>query len=413
MNDDGRPDLFVGNDSDGNRVKNTTHVYLNKDGMLQTIPAWSFTDKSTAWGDIDGDGDLDLVVGNRGGARLYINNRALADASPYLDLTGFPGIRSEGLLKVAEWNIKNENGSRTTSVAWGDMNGDGRLDLAVGNAPDLNGKGGTNQVYLNNDGVLQTTPAWSSNDMDPTQSVAWGDIDNDGDLDLAVGNKIGSNKIYFNENGNLKTIADWSSDEQDNTLHVAWGDIDYDGDLDLVAGNSGSNKLYLNHAGKLATTATWSSDDTDHTNRIALGDMNGDGYLDLATSNMDKPSKVYLNIALNGTRTLQATADWTAIDSVATWDIAWKDADNDGDLDLVVAIVGDINHVYQNAGGMLNPQLNDPCPNCSRFKQPDWVDDAYGWYGKAYAWGMPNDGHVFVVVPASCIQCVPLESYSE
>jgi len=70
----------------------------------------------------------------------------------------------------------------TYSVAWGDMDGDGDLDLASGNVEGLN------KVYRNDGGVLQDTPAWQSAASDYTVSLAWGDMDNDGDLDLAVGN---------------------------------------------------------------------------------------------------------------------------------------------------------------------------------------------------------------------------------
>jgi hypothetical protein len=94
--------------------------------------------------------------------------------------------------------------------------------------------GQPNQVYANTGSSLAL--AWPSPETDNTQSVAWGDWDGDGDLDLAVGNLGQPNRVYANSGGSLALA--WPSPETDNTESVAWGDWDGDGDLDLVVGNS-------------------------------------------------------------------------------------------------------------------------------------------------------------------------------
>ena len=82
--------------------------------------------------------------------------------------------------------------------------------------------------------------------------MAWGDYDGDGDLDLAVGNAYQPNRLYRNDGGALYASAVWSSAEADNTSSVAWGDYDGDGDLDLAVGNLGQpNRLYRNEGGTL------------------------------------------------------------------------------------------------------------------------------------------------------------------
>ena len=93
------------------------------------------------------------------------------------------------------------------------------------------------------------TPVWTSDNTDDhTHSVAWGDWDGDGDLDLAVGN-VGdhlagnrqANKVYENDGLGLADLPDSGLDlgrTYVNTTSVAWGDWDGDGDLDLAAGNA-------------------------------------------------------------------------------------------------------------------------------------------------------------------------------
>ncbi|NJN68348.1 MAG: VCBS repeat-containing protein, partial [Chloroflexaceae bacterium] len=106
-------------------------------------------------------------------------------------------------------------------------------------------------------------PAWSSAENDSTTSVAWGDVDSDGDLDLAVGNRLGSTRLYLSEQGTLFSSPAWNSyieyRSDVSTSSVAWGDVDSDGDLDLAVGDDGdTNRLYRNDQGTLTTEAVWS-----------------------------------------------------------------------------------------------------------------------------------------------------------
>ncbi|MGD8440990.1 MAG: FG-GAP-like repeat-containing protein, partial [Holophagae bacterium] len=98
-------------------------------------------------------------------------------------------------------------------------------------------------VYRNTGSGLTT--AWTSPESDETYSVAWGDFDGDGDLDLAAANWGQPNRVYVNTGVTLAPA--WASAEADTTIVVAWGDVDGDGDLDLAAGNwDWPNRVYEN-----------------------------------------------------------------------------------------------------------------------------------------------------------------------
>ncbi|MCP4898843.1 MAG: DUF11 domain-containing protein [bacterium] len=316
---DGDLDLAVGN---GNQQPN--RVYENTGGALTL--AWTSAESdytgSLAWGDWDGDNDIDLAVGNG----YYQPNRVYEN-------TG-------GALSLAWTSAESEY---TRSVAWGDWDGDGDLDLAVGNGSM--GSIHLNRVYENSGGAL--APAWTpAGDDYHTFSVAWGDWDGDGDLDLAVASPYGQNRVYENMGGALALT--WATAESIEATSIAWGDWDDDGDLDLAAGNWGeSNHVYENTGGVLALV--WTSPESDWTSCVAWGDWDGDGDLDLAEGNRDGgPIQVYENSG--GALALT----WTSIETLDAQAIAWGDWDGDSDLDLAVGILDGPNHVYENTGGALS-----------------------------------------------------------
>ncbi len=326
VDNDGYLDLAVGNGAISGQIN---RLYKNNAGTLSATPVWSSTKAdnttSVAWGDVDGDGDLDLAVGNKG--LNGESNRLYENTGGTLNLT-------------AVWSSPEED--VTNSIAWGDMDGDGDLDLVAGN-------GGANpqlsRVYVNWRGVLPTTAAGSLATADDTQSIVLGDMDSDGDLDLAVGNYRQPDRVYENVNGTFALV--WSSSDPGRTTSIAWGDVDGDGDLDLAVGyNFQPVALYRNTGTTLEATPFWFSSESAYVNSLAWGDVDGDGDLDLAAGTDGAPTRLYLNT--NGQ--LGASAAWSSATADYGRSVAWGDVDGDGDLDLAV---GSPCHIYRNDASTL------------------------------------------------------------
>ncbi len=353
MDNDGYLDLAI------TRYNNSVKVYKNKNGELIITPVWKsseiFTATSIAWGDMNADGYVDLAIGN----------------GPNFDNVSDDSVKSNvvfknhnGILETdVHWSSSDKR--NTSDISWADMDNDGYLDLAASNY----GTNGFNVVYKNKNGYLNTAPTWVSDDNTWTEGIAWGDVDNNGYVDLVAGNNYGEqNRIYYNNKGTLELLASWESTDNMDTLDIALGDLNNDSRLDIAAGTKGSNIciIYFNTGGTYATTYDRSLSGTVESNSISLGDADSDGDLDIAlgctkNENMNK-NYIYLNE--NGQ--FQSTPAWESYDESETTNLAFGDIDNDGDLDLGATNyrTTEGNKIYLNNIGKLPPGFyhypNDP-----------------------------------------------------
>jgi hypothetical protein len=241
--------------------------------------------------------------------------------------------------------------ARTFGIAFGDMNNDGRPDLAVGTgwaySPAQSYK---NHVYLNVNGMLKTRPSWSSGDLNADQGVLWVDADDDGWLDLAA---TGSNKptrIYRNLGGVLDTVPAWQSTDNNyqDAIMIAAGDVTGDGRAELfvtdniqLGGGSGYFRQYDGLAGGFYTTnPAWSYYD-GYGSAVALADVDADGDLDLATGAWWDKSRLFFNQGGG----FGASPDWSSNPSSVVEKIVF------GDVDPTADTVKPVTNVFLPDGG--------------------------------------------------------------
>jgi len=283
-----------------------------------------------------GDGviSLAMLVPNEGGTAKGARFRTREDSAPvrpYLEVA-YTNDPPNPFVEMQELP-----GTMLGGAAWGDFVGDNGLDLVYCGITDTDT---VTYTYENQAGMLVPRPQTGLIGVfSPCgKNLAWGDYDNDGDLDLAMCGMATSGeitRIYNNDGGNLT----WDSAQNLQPVKgaVAWGDVDNDGDLDLfvqgIDGSSRKARLYINHPVGTLNESTGVSFTGLSAGVAEWCDLNNDGDQDLVCSGHDGSTARIIFYENDPVGVLTSTGD-RGVPAAGLSDLAWGDYDDDGDLDL-------------------------------------------------------------------------------
>jgi len=379
LDGDGDLDAFVGNGGFPG-WQNRLHVNTGAGVFIDVasgLPSSTDNTWAIALGDVDGDGDLDALVGNQGQDRLFLNDGSgmftnatathlpgipddtgsvsLADVDGDGDLdaligTGLPQLFSfpeqdrlylnDGTGSFSDATARNLPSlvAWTNAVALGDVDGDGDLDAVAGItlAPG--------KRVLRNDGTGAWTDVTTTSlgfvPTEATADVALGDADGDGDLDLFVANGLpffspSPEPVRLYSNTGSGAFSDVTAASLPFGLSVKatcleLGDVDGDGDVDAFVGRSGPNVILTNSGVGSGTFTAANIPYVDYTLDIALGDVDGDGFLDAFVANAGQ-NRLYRNSGVGPFLNVTGTHLPSMLDTTSS--VALGDVDGDGDLD--------------------------------------------------------------------------------
>jgi hypothetical protein len=292
--------------------------------------------------------------------------------------TNFGSAAGVTFTKITSGPVAASSGA--TGGAWGDFNNDGRVDLFV----SFN-SGTTSVLYTNNGSgdFAADTSAGVGSGTGSSWGSAWGDDDNDGNLDL-LGSVYGAGNNYvFQNNGNgtfTRLAGDPIVTNGPSGNNAVWVDYDNDGFLDAFF--AGPTNLLFHNNGNGGFTKVTNSIVTANPGGqgCAWGDYDNDGFPDLFVTRVNQPNLLFHNHR-DGTFTKITSAPF-ATDTAISQGCSWGDYDNDGNQDLVVCNYGAKNFLYHNNGDgtftkITTNAISSVIANSSGSAWADYDNDGY------------------------------------
>ena len=329
VNGDGTPDVLITGRAKGSNISN---LYL-RDGagnfvLDENTPFVGVWQSSVAFSDIDGDGDLDLLITGFSSTGFFNGSIPLTKLYTNDGLGNFSEVPETAFQAVG-----------ASAIAFADVDGDGDPDVLIAGA-GFTGTGSSTKLYLNdgsgNFSLVSNTPFAGVR----RGSLVFGDLDGDGDQDVLISGTSENTPLthlYFNDGAGNFSLANDTPFAGLGFGENAIADVDGDGDLDiLTTGTSSSNaptaSMYINNGSGVFELKPGTPFIGAFESAAAFADVDGDGDQDVVISTIEHfPAMLYINDG-NGNFTIKENS----LKKVGKGTVDFADLDGDGYPELLL-----------------------------------------------------------------------------